>query len=100
VGATVPLLLAHVDDEPTQRNFERLRTALAQMAALVGGRETGLLSLVTGDNLITPPNGLRPRGRLVLYQDAPANLSDGGLQSDGRWKLTSTAPCRVRLLFF
>ena len=100
MGATVSLVLAHVDDDAAQRNFVRIAEAFAKLAALCGGHETQLIALSTGDNLITPPGQVRPRARITVYQDAPADLSDGGLQADGKWKVTASAPCRARFLFF
>ena len=99
-GKTIPLLMGKVADEVTDRNFRHIADTLAKLSAHVAGQETGQISLSTGDNYVVPPNGMRPRSRITAYQDAPATIHDGGLQADGRWKVTASSPCRVRFIFY
>ena len=92
-------LLRRVADEATQYNFTEILRNLVELGPVALAQPTALITLATGDNLVTP-TVQHPQGRVVAYQSAAADLTDKGLNATGQWVLTSTAPCVVRLLFF
>lgn len=87
-----------VDDEHTRRNFDELRRVFFDMWDGALSRET-TATLATGDNEIRPTVS-NPKGRVITYQSAAANLFDKGLNAAGNWIINSSAPCSIRLAFF
>ncbi len=94
----VNLILSRLKDRDVDRNFNEVDKAMSELGPLVRARPTGFIDLVAGDNVIKPtvPGAT---GRLITYQSAVADLTDKGLV-DGKWVITASAPCTVKLLFF
>lgn len=94
-----PIAFVRCDDEQVNRNFTNMQKWMGDLSVVIRGQITPDTLLATGNNFITPPLK-NVRGRIVVYQSEPADISDGGLQSDGRWLMVASAPTTVRLLFF
>lgn len=86
------------DDKIVDDNFESVKAAFYELGPAALGYLTDEISLVAGDNRITPtiPG---PRGRFTVFQSAAADLTDQGLNSEGQWVVTASAPCRARFIF-
>lgn len=83
--------------ETTDRNFQELRRLLADLYTGASAKETQAV-LAAGDNSITPTVPA-PKGRIITFQSAAANLFDKGMVN-GRWVINASAPCTIRLAFF
>lgn len=82
----------------TRRNFSELQRAFRELGPLAFGYMTEELSLVAGDNPVVPTVA-GPRGRITVFQTAASTLTDKGLDSNGRWIVTASAPCKARFVF-
>lgn len=85
-------------DPSTDFNFSELRKVFFDLFDGAAAKSTQA-ALVAGDNQISPTVPF-PRGRIITYQDAAANLFDKGLNSIGKWVINASAPCNIRLSFF
>lgn len=90
-------LIRHVDDEPSQANFQELQRFFVELYPGVWSKEQ-TVALITGNNTIH--TGLaKPRGRIITYQDAASNLFDS-VPGDGTWIINASAPANIRLAFY
>jgi hypothetical protein len=87
-----------VEDELSNKNFAELRRVFFDMYAGAVAKETQA-TLAVGDNQIAPTVPF-PKGRIITFQSAAANLFDKGLDSSGKWVINSSAICTIRLAFF
>jgi hypothetical protein len=87
-----------IDDNNLDYNFRELTKLFLQMSDIANAKPIISVSLVTGDNQITP-TVTNPQGRVIVFQDAAATLFDKGLVK-GNWVINASAPCNIKLTFF
>lgn len=90
--------IREVEDELVHQNFTEIGNTWARFGPLADAADPIEYTLVTGVNALRPP--LRPRGRVVVYQSAAADLFDTGLNEAGFWVLNASAPVTVRIMWF
>jgi hypothetical protein len=88
-------------DAAVDRNFTRLRRLTSALGPLSGSLDIIQVTLATGDNTIEHGLGRTPEGRIIVAQDAAADLYDKAHTNPARYvTLNASGPVTVKLLFF
>lgn len=93
------IVVLHTGDTQPDTNFREIQRQFVEMPDLAFAKGPQTVTLAVGDNKIKPGIA-KPRGRIVVYQDAAATLYDKGSNADGDWVLNASAACTIRIFFF
>lgn len=92
-----PLLVKTADDKADD-NFRRIADTL-ELAGPLGNTEPVVVTLEVGDNPVKPPGRTRPRGAIITFRSAVADIYDKGLDASSRWVFNSSAPVTIHVVF-